>query len=146
MGHPLLFKQAPVAYVNGVSPLIWDFIGFLCKPRNISLFVYFLNCNILYLSIYISLTKSLSPSISLNKQISHRQRRPRFGYPGSNWGWTPVLGEKTATARGQSPHNSHRAEVVSEVPKLAAPAAPGSAPEMHIPGLHLRSKESAALG
>ena len=36
-GAQPLFKQAPVAYVNCVSPLAWDFIDFLCKSRHISL-------------------------------------------------------------------------------------------------------------
>ena len=31
-------RQAPVAYIDGASFLSWDFISFLCKPRNISLF------------------------------------------------------------------------------------------------------------
>ena len=36
--------------------LVWDFIGFLCKPMNINLFLlYFLICNVLSLS----LSKSL---------------------------------------------------------------------------------------
>ena len=60
--------------------LCWGFIGFLRKPRNISLFslLYFLNCKILSLS--------LSPFIyclSFNCQC-----RPPEGIPGSNWGWT----------------------------------------------------------
>ena len=61
-------RRAPVAYVNGACPLSWGCIGFLHKPRNISLSrLYFLNCNIISLSLSISLNKFLSPSISLNK-------------------------------------------------------------------------------
>ena len=51
----------------------------------------FLNCNILSLSLSISLNKSLSPSISLNKLISYHLRHPCFKYPGFNRGWSPVL-------------------------------------------------------
>ena len=39
LGHPPLFKRAPVANVDGASCLSWNFIGFPCKPRNISLFL-----------------------------------------------------------------------------------------------------------
>ena len=45
-----------MAYVNGINPLSWDFIGFLCKPRNISLcsLLYSLNFKFfLYLSLYL---------------------------------------------------------------------------------------------
>ena len=54
----------------------WGFIGFLSKPRNISLFslLYFLNCKILSLSLYLFFC----------------WRRPPEGIPGSNQGWTPV--------------------------------------------------------
>ena len=63
----------------------WGFIGFLHKPKNISLFslLYFLNCKILSLS--------LSPFIyclSFNCQC-----RPPEGIPGPNRGWTPVMKE-----------------------------------------------------
>ena len=59
--------------------LCWGFIGFLRKPRNISLFslLYFLNCKILSLS--------LSPFI-----YPFHQRHPPKGTPGSNRGWIPV--------------------------------------------------------
>ena len=40
-GQPPLFKWAPVAYGNRASLLSWDFISYLCKPRNISLFLSF---------------------------------------------------------------------------------------------------------
>ena len=61
------------------KPCVGGFIGFLRKPRNISLFslLYFLNCKILSLP--------LSPFI-----YPFRQCHPREGIPGSNWGWTPV--------------------------------------------------------
>ena len=54
----------------------WGFIGFLHKPRNISLFslLYFLNCKIISLSLYLFFC----------------QRRLPEGIPGSNWGWSPV--------------------------------------------------------
>ena len=53
------------------------FISFLRKPRNISLFslLYFLNCRILSLSLY----------------LFFRRRRPLEGILGSNRGWTLVL-------------------------------------------------------
>ena len=44
--HPL--KRAPGAFVSDTSPVSKGFIGFLCKPRNISLFLsllYFLIIN-----------------------------------------------------------------------------------------------------
>ena len=65
--------------MNCVSPLAWDFIGFLCKSRHISLssLLYSLNCKFFpYLSLYIYI--ALSP------------HRLSFGYPGCNWGRTPV--------------------------------------------------------
>ena len=55
-GAQPLFKQAPVAYVNCVSPLAWDFIDFLCKSRHISLssLLYSLNCKFFpYVSLHI---------------------------------------------------------------------------------------------
>ena len=54
----------------------WGFIGFLHKPRNISLFslLYFHNCK----------------SISLSLYLFFCQRRLPEGIPGSNWGWSPV--------------------------------------------------------
>ena len=58
-GHPLIFRWAPVAYMNGINPLSWDFIGFLCKPRNISLcsLLYSLNCKFFpYLSLYLHIS------------------------------------------------------------------------------------------
>ena len=56
VGHPPLFKQSPVAYVDGASFLSWDFISFPRKPRNISLFsplIYLLHYSFL-ISVYIS--------------------------------------------------------------------------------------------
>ena len=54
-GHPLLLKRVPVAYVNRASLLSWDFISFLCKPRNISLFL-----SSIFLTVFLSLYISLS--------------------------------------------------------------------------------------
>ena len=59
--------RAPAAYVNGASPLSWGFIGYLCKPRNISLFLssIFLSATFfLYLSLYLYISKSQSPTPS----------------------------------------------------------------------------------
>ena len=42
--------------MNGINPLSWDFIGFLCKPKNINLcsLLYSLNCKFFpYLSLYL---------------------------------------------------------------------------------------------
>ena len=60
----------------------WGFIGFLPKPRNISLFslLYFLNCKII--------SPSLSPFIYY-LPFNH-QCCPPEGIPGSYQGWTPV--------------------------------------------------------
>ena len=57
----------------------WGFIGFLRKPRNISLFshLYFLNCIIL--------------SFSLSFYLFFHCCHPPKGIPGSNQGWTPAL-------------------------------------------------------
>ena len=61
-GHPLIFRWAPVAYMNGINPLSWDFIGFLCKPRNgmsasfISSILLTSNFSLIILYIYISLS------------------------------------------------------------------------------------------
>ena len=57
----------------------WGFIGFLCKPRNISVFsrLYFFNCKIL--------------SLSLSFYLFFRSCHPPKGIPGSNRGWTPAL-------------------------------------------------------
>ena len=41
VGQPPLFKWAPAAYGNRASVLSGDFISYLCKPRNISLFLSF---------------------------------------------------------------------------------------------------------
>ena len=49
-------RRAPVASVNRANSLSWSFIGFLCKPRNISLFLS---------SIFLSST--LFPYLSLNR-------------------------------------------------------------------------------
>ena len=48
--------RAPAAYVNRASPLSWGFIGSLCKPRNISLFL---------ASIFLSATFFLYLSLNL---------------------------------------------------------------------------------
>ena len=51
--------------MNVINPLSWDFIGFLCKPRNISLcsLLYSLNCKFfLYLSLYLYISLA-SPSM-----------------------------------------------------------------------------------
>ena len=58
--------RAPAAYVNGASPLSWGFIGFLCKPRNISLFlsIFLTAAFFLYLSPYLYISKSQSPTPS----------------------------------------------------------------------------------
>ena len=62
--------RAPVASVNRASSLSQGFIGFLCKPRNIGLFL---------------------PSIPLSFIYSFiRQRRFSFGSPGSCGYWTPA--------------------------------------------------------
>ena len=76
-GHLPLFERAPAAYVNRAS-LLSETIGFLRKPRNISLFLFssLLTANSFLISLYIYI--SLSPC------------HPHFGYPGSNWGWTLV--------------------------------------------------------
>ena len=55
--------RALVAFVNRASPLSWGFFGFLCKPRNISLFLssIFLSATFfLYLSLNI-LADAISP-------------------------------------------------------------------------------------
>ena len=39
-GHPLLFKRAPVAYVDSASSLSWNFIGFSRKPSYSASFLY----------------------------------------------------------------------------------------------------------
>ena len=49
-------RRAPAAYVNGASLLSQDFIDFLCKPRNISLFlssVFLTAIFLLYLFLYL---------------------------------------------------------------------------------------------
>ena len=68
--------RVPAASVNRVSPLSWSFISFLCKPRNISLFLS---------SIFLSATFFLYVSLNHLLMPSH------FRYPGSNWGRTLVL-------------------------------------------------------
>ena len=63
--------RAPVASVNRANSLSWSFIGFLCKTRNISLFLssIFLSTTFLSLSIYIYQSQSPMPfllQVSLN--------------------------------------------------------------------------------
>ena len=61
----------PAAYVNGASPLSWGFIDFLCKPRNISLFLasIFLSATFfLYLSLNL-FTDTVSPEGK--EELSH---------------------------------------------------------------------------
>ena len=57
--------RAPAAYVNGASLLSRDFIDFLCKQRNISLFLS---------SIFSTTVFALILSLSLN--LSHRRHHP----------------------------------------------------------------------
>ena len=56
--------RAPAAYVNRESPLSWGFIGFLCKPRNISLFLasIFLSATFFF---YLSLNHSFASTVTL---------------------------------------------------------------------------------
>ena len=65
--------RAPAASVNRASSLSRGFIGFLCKPRNISLFL-----SSVPLSFIHSFAKAVSPS----------------GSPGSCGGWTPAARSK----------------------------------------------------
>ena len=51
-----------MAYVNDVSPLSWDFIGFLCKPRTISLFLSSVFLSSTFFP-YLSLNQSPTPSL-----------------------------------------------------------------------------------
>ena len=67
--------RAPVASVNRANFLSWSFIGFLCKPRNISLFLP---------SIFLSSTFFPSLSKSIANTVSP------LGFPGSCGGWTPA--------------------------------------------------------
>ena len=60
--------MVPAAYVNRASPLSWDFIGFLCKSRNIS-FYSFLSHSFIH-----SFANAVSPE----------------GSPGSCGCWTPA--------------------------------------------------------
>ena len=52
--------KAPVASVNRANFLSQSFIGFLCKPRIISLFLSFIFSPIIFFS-YLSLNQSLTP-------------------------------------------------------------------------------------
>ena len=61
----MLFKRVPVAYIGGASSLSWDFIGFLCKSRNFSLF------------------SPLFSPLHYSFLISPRRRRLLFEFPGS---------------------------------------------------------------
>ena len=63
-------RRAPVASVNRANSLSRGFIGFLCKPRNISLFL-----SSIPLSFIHSFANAVSPSVS----------------PGSCGGWTLAL-------------------------------------------------------
>ena len=71
--------RAPAAYMNRASPSSWGFIGFLCKPRYISLFLSSIFLSATFF-LYLSLSKPFSSPMS-----SH------FGYPGSNGGKTPAF-------------------------------------------------------
>ena len=53
-------SRAPVASMNRASPLSWGFIGFLCKPRNISLLLSSIFLSTTFFP-YLSLNHSLTP-------------------------------------------------------------------------------------
>ena len=80
MGHPLLFKRAPVAYVDGASSLSWNFIGFSRKPSY--------SASFLYLFSYYTIS-FYSPSISLIKQLIPQTPMPSpLQIPWIHLGWT----------------------------------------------------------
>ena len=81
--------RAPAGSVNRASPLSWDFIGFLCKPRNIS-FSSFL---------FHSFADAVSPE----------------GSPGSCGGWTPakaLLAKKNEETITMEATNSNIARIL----------------------------------
>ena len=69
-------RRAPVASVNRANFLSWSFIGSLCKPRNIRLFLSSIFLSTTFL--YISLSHSIADAV------------PPLGFPGSCRGWTPA--------------------------------------------------------
>ena len=78
-------RRVPTAYVNKASPLSWDFIGFLCKPRNISLFLS---------SVFLSATFFLYLSLNLFTDAISSE-----GTLGSCGGWTPAEKEMATLSR-----------------------------------------------
>ena len=78
-------RRSPTAYVNRASPLSWGFIDFLCKPRNISLFL---------ASIFLSATFFLYLSLNLFTDTVSPE-----GTPGSCGGWTPASCTQTGTQK-----------------------------------------------
>ena len=67
-------------HVDGASLLSWDFIDFLYKPRNISLFSSLL-CFLIY---------NILNCLSLSKSIAIANTVSPSGFPGSCRGWTPA--------------------------------------------------------
>ena len=99
----------PTAYVNRASPLSWGFIGFLCKPRNISLFLS---------SIFLSATFFLYLSLNLFTDTVSPE-----GTPGSCGGWTPASCTQTGTQKDSTSPVWMPDRLIHHV---TAPQAPGS--------------------
>ena len=78
-------RRVPTAYVNRASPLSWGFIGYLCKPRNISLFLS---------SIFLSATFFLYLSLNLFADTVSLE-----GTPVSCGGWSLANCARTGTQK-----------------------------------------------
>ena len=78
MGHLPRLERVPAAYVNRASPVL-GLDSFLCKPRNISLFslLYFLNCKILSLSLYLCMS-SFADAVLPRESLDPTRAGPRY--------------------------------------------------------------------
>ena len=68
MGAPYAVLEGACGLCEQCKSLVWDFIGFLCKPRNISLFflLYSLHCKFSpYLSLYLYISLATPSTLQI---------------------------------------------------------------------------------
>ena len=87
--------RAPVASVNRANSLSGGFVGFLCKPRNISLFLS---------SIFLSTT--FFPYLSLNQSLTPSPLRITLYPPGLDPGKYPILIGHTVICKEMATHST----------------------------------------